>query len=171
MDSEALGNLIDRYAAALELYARQWTDAPEDVVQEAFMKLAEQRRYPSNPAAWLFRTVRNAAINAGIASRRRQRHEARAAAETPAWFQPLSSALQESAFDLESAQQALAGLPAEQREAIVAHIWAGLTFEQIGDLMGTSASSAHRHHQAGLVSLRERLGVSCPSNPKNPTSS
>ena len=45
------------------------------------MKLAAQPTTPLNPAAWLFRTVRNGAINAGIAKRRRRRHEAEAVAE------------------------------------------------------------------------------------------
>ena len=31
MDSDRLGRLIDQHAEALELYARQWTDAAEDV--------------------------------------------------------------------------------------------------------------------------------------------
>ena len=59
MDSDWLGQLVDRHAAALELFARQWCDTPEDVVQEAFVKLAPQRTLPENPAAWLFRVVRN----------------------------------------------------------------------------------------------------------------
>ena len=46
MDSDQLGRLIDQHAAALELYARQWSDAAEDVVQVAFLKLAQQGRSP-----------------------------------------------------------------------------------------------------------------------------
>ena len=64
MDHDWLGRLVDRHAAALELYARQWCDTPEDVVQEAFLKLAGQRPLPDKPAAWLFRVVRNGALNA-----------------------------------------------------------------------------------------------------------
>ncbi len=59
MESEWLRMLMDRLAAALELYARQWCDEPEDVVQEAFVKLTEQAATAFNPAAWLFRTVRH----------------------------------------------------------------------------------------------------------------
>ena len=62
MDSDWLGGLVDRYAAALELYARQWCHAPEDVVQEAFLKLVAQRPPPDQPAAWLFKVVRNGAV-------------------------------------------------------------------------------------------------------------
>jgi RNA polymerase sigma factor (sigma-70 family) len=165
MDSERLGMWIDRLAAALELYARQWCDEPEDVVQEAFVKLASQPATPLNPAAWLFRTVRNRAINAGIAKRRRRRHEAEAAAEVPAWFDTELTARTGAAVDPESAQAALAVLPLEQREIIVAHLWGGLPFDEIGDLAGVSTSSTHRLYQAGLTALREHLGVPCQTNP------
>ncbi|MHB1557554.1 MAG: RNA polymerase sigma factor, partial [Isosphaeraceae bacterium] len=63
MDPDDLGRLIDRHADSLRLYARQWTDMADDVVQEAFLSLARQRAEPENPAAWLFRAVRNGAIN------------------------------------------------------------------------------------------------------------
>lgn len=166
MDSEQLGRLIDRLAGALELYARQWCDEPEDVVQEAFVRLAGQRQCLLNPDAWLFKAVRNGAINAGIARRRRRRHEAEAGTPPSAWFETDPSA---SALDAESAQSALSTLPAETREIIVARIWGGLTFEQIAEVAGISSSSAHRLYQAGLAALRERLGVLCRTSPSRPT--
>jgi len=158
MDPDRLAGLIDRHAAALVLYARQWCALPEDVVQEAFVKLAAEPS-PLCPAAWLFRAVRNGAINAGIAGRRRQRHEAEAAARTPVWFEADPMGRHESPVDPEAAQAALAALPEAQREVIVAHLWGGLTFEQIAELVGTSASSAHRLYRAGLTALRDHLGV------------
>ena len=88
MDSERLGMLIERLAAPLELYARQWCDEAEDVVQEAFVKLAAQSAPPHNPAAWLFRTVRNGAINAGIASHRRRRTRPRPPPRFPPGSRP-----------------------------------------------------------------------------------
>jgi RNA polymerase sigma-70 factor (ECF subfamily) len=164
MDSELLGSLVDRLAAALELYARQWCDEPEDVVQEAFVKLAAQPQPPRNATAWLFRAVRNGAINAGIAGQRRRRHETEAAALATAWFGTSAPAGQDTAIDAESAQSALAALPIDQREVIVARLWGGLTFDQIADVAGSSASSAHRLYHAGLLALRERLGVPCRPN-------
>jgi DNA-directed RNA polymerase specialized sigma24 family protein len=79
--------LVDRYAAALELYARQRCDPPEDVVQEALVELALQRPMPDEPGAWLVRVVRNGAINAAQAARRRRRHEAQAADKVTIWFE------------------------------------------------------------------------------------
>ncbi|CAN5868881.1 hypothetical protein BH23PLA1_BH23PLA1_34060 [soil metagenome] len=162
MDPEQLGRLLDRHADALELYARQWCDTPEDVVQEAFVALAAQAREPENPAAWLFRVVRNGSINAANADRRRRRHEARVAAEAPPWFEPEPISINSNSLEPEQAERALRGLPIEQREIIVAHLWGGLTFEQAGALAGCSSSQAHRLYQAGLKTLRARLGVPCP---------
>ena len=161
MDSDWLGGLVDRYAAALELYARQWCHAPEDVVQEAFLKLVAQRPLPDQPAAWLFRVVRNGALNAALAARRRRHHEAEAAAEAVSWFQTDTEAAGPDSLDAEAASAALESLPLEQREAIVARLWGGLTFEQVGELSGCSASTAHRQYVAGLTMIRERLGVTC----------
>ena len=161
MDHDWLGRLVDRHAAALELYARQWCDTPDDVVQEAFLKLASQRSLPDKPAAWLFRVVRNGALNSALAARRRRRHETQAATGSTSWFQTDRSLTKPGSLDPETASAELRSLPLEQREVIVAHLWGGLTFEQIALVVGCSASSAHRLYCAGLARIRERLGVSC----------
>lgn len=153
--------MLDKHAAALVLYARAWCAAPEDVVQEAFVKLAAQRAVPDNVVAWLYRVVRNGALSAARAERRRRRHESAAASRAPAWFQPGEG----TGLDAQTAAAALQGLPPEQRETLVAHVWGGLTFEQIGTLTGVSSSTAHRRYLAGLSALRERLGTRCPNNP------
>lgn len=158
---ELLERLATEHAAALVLYARQWCGTPEDVVQEAFLKLVVQKAPPENPVPWLYRVVRNAALMANRANRRRQHHEAVAAARAPAWFVSPDIA----GLDAEATTAALRSLPPEQSEVIVARIWGGLTFEQIGAVAGCSAATAHRAYVAGLSALRERLGVSCPNRP------
>ena len=164
MDPELLGRLVDQHAAALVLYARQWCDVPEDVVQDAFVKLVAQRRPPENPAAWLYGVVRNTARQASRSDQRRRRHEATAAGRAPAWL----TAPDGSALDAEEAAAALRSLPIDQREVIVAHLWGGLTFEQVGALAGCSSSTAHRLYGTGLTALRERLGDRCPGKPLIP---
>jgi RNA polymerase sigma factor (sigma-70 family) len=159
MGPELLGRLVDRHAAALVLYARQWCAAPEDVVQEAFLKLVSQRTPPDNPVPWLYRVVRNAAVSAARTERRRQRHEAAAAAQAPAWFADAEA----EGLDAAAATAALQALPLEEREVIVAHLWGGLTFEQIAEVAGCSTSTAHRRYAAGLANLRERLQLPCPN--------
>jgi RNA polymerase sigma-70 factor (ECF subfamily) len=161
MGPELLGRLFDEHAAALVLYARQWCATPEDVVQEALLKLVAQKKPPDRLVPWLYRVVRNGAISAARSSKRRRHHEAFAAARTAAWFVPAEA----SGIDGATASDALQTLPLEQREAIVAHLWGGLTFEQIGEVAGASSSTAHRWYMAGLSALREKLGVICPPKP------
>lgn len=163
MGPEQLGQLIDTHGPALILFARQSCDAPEDVVQVAFLKLSQQRPVPDQPVAWLYRAVSNGAISAGRAARRRQRHERQAASASPTWFAPTEAAR----LDAATATQMLAELPLDERQAIVAHLWGGLTFEQIGPLIGTSPATAHRRYLAGLSSLRIRLEEPCPTPRKN----
>ena len=45
MEPDQLGDLIDRLASALELYARQWCDTPEDVVQACVERLCSLNGY------------------------------------------------------------------------------------------------------------------------------
>jgi RNA polymerase sigma-70 factor (ECF subfamily) len=165
MGPDYLGRLMDEHAAALVLYARQWCSAPEDVVQEAFVKLATQKPSPDHPAAWLYRVVRNRAISAARAEKRRRRHEGIAAARAPVWFRAADGAR----LDAATATAALTDLPAEQRETIIAHLWGGLTFEQIGELSGSSSSTAHRWYTAGLTALRQKLEAPCPRKSTAPS--
>jgi RNA polymerase sigma-70 factor (ECF subfamily) len=156
MGPEQLAELVNRHAAALGLYARQWCSAPDDVVQTAFLKLARQATPPDNVLPWLYRVVRNGAIDAARAARRRQKYEARAAERNPDWFLPPDDP---TGLDARAAAAALAELPVEVREVMVAHLWGGLTFEQIADAVGGSATTAYRRYAAGLDLLRDRLGV------------
>jgi RNA polymerase sigma-70 factor (ECF subfamily) len=162
MSPTELARLIDVHAASLVLCARQWCDEPEDVVQEAFVKLVRQSRPPLETVAWLYRVVRNGAIDAAKMARRRQRRES-AAARPVRWFvEPEIDGL-----DAQAAVAALERLDADRREVIVARHWGGLSFEQIADVVGCSASTAFRRYTAGVEDLRQQLGVSCPNRSLN----
>jgi RNA polymerase sigma factor (sigma-70 family) len=148
---EELGRLYRVYAPALRLYVRQWPHAGEDLVQDAFVKLAQQAPLPEQVLPWLYRVVRNGALAAGRGEVRRRRRQDRASAPE-AWFVAADDQL-----DGREATRLLAELPLEQREVIVARIWGGLTFEEVARLAGCSLPTAHRRYQAGLAALRERL--------------
>lgn len=157
---EELGRLYREYAPALRLYARQWPEGDEDLVQDAFVKLAQQSPAPEQALPWLYRVVRNGALAAGRgAARRRRRQDKVSAAE--AWF-----AAADDRLDGREATRLLAELPLEQREVVVARIWGGLTFEELARLAGCALPTAHRRYQAGLAALRERLeGPWTPTTP------
>ena len=154
---QLLGRLLDEHARPLALLARQWCDSPEDVVQEAVLRLVQQRTPPDNAVLWLYRVVRNLAISAARRERRRRRREASVARMSQSWFMPSD----DDRLDARAAAQAMQALPVEQREAIVARIWGGLTFEEVAQVTDCSASAAHRRYQAGLSALREMLGEPC----------
>ena len=159
---ETLGQLYRQYAPALLLYARQWPGQAEDVVQEAFVKLAQQNPPPEQIVAWLYRVVRNAALqNSRMAARRRRRESVASAAE--AWFVTVDDQL-----DAREATRLLTELPLELRETVVARIWGGLIFEEIADLTGCSLATAHRRYQAALKMLRERLERQCAADHPQP---
>jgi RNA polymerase sigma factor (sigma-70 family) len=162
VDQEQLLRLLDEHGPALVLYAQQWCDGPEDVVQEAFLRLMRERPAPDNVVGWLYRVVRNQAITTSRTSARRARHAERLAHERPAWFETES----DSALDAAEAVAALESLPIDLREVIVLRVWSGLAFEEIAELIGKSTSTAHRKYEAGLTALRQNWSVSCQNQKK-----
>jgi RNA polymerase sigma-70 factor (ECF subfamily) len=102
--------------------------------------------------------VRNAALDGGKLARRRQRRET-AVARPLRWF--VESEVE--GLDAAMAVAALQRLPPDQREAIVARLWGGLSFEEIAAVAGCSASTAFRRYEAGIAALREELRVPCQS--------
>ena len=150
---EFLGRLIDQHGAALRLYAAQLCDSPDVVVQDALVELAGCRETPERPLAWLYRAVRFRAMTARRSAKRRWRHEQEAAKQRP----PMLDGPTIGHIGAETVIAALQSLPENQREVVVAHVWGGLTFEQIGRVTGTSGSTANRRYQAAVVAIRENL--------------
>ena len=112
IDPERLGRLFDDHAGSLVLFARQWCNAPDDIVQDAFMALARQSVVPERVVPWLYRVVRNGAIAAARQTGRRRRREARAAnteaVNSAPWF-----AITDDHIDAARASQLLADLDGE----------------------------------------------------------
>lgn len=158
-----LARLLDDHGASLLLYARGWCQAPEDVVQDAFLELIRRRKPPDNVVAWLYRVVRNRAVSHSRSTRRRIAREKRAAA-SEAWFQANQGQL-----DAQDATDALSALPLELREVVVARIWGSLTFAEIAQLIDTSLSTAQRRYEQGIRQLQARLERSCTTNLRRTT--
>lgn len=155
-----LATLVDQHAARLVLYARQICNDPEDVVQEAFLTFIEQPDTPEYVTAWLFRVVRNRALDRVRAADRRNRKHQEHATRTETW---LTSTL-DSQLDAETVTEALKELDTDLREIITARIWGELSFEHIAELIGISSSTAHRRYAEGLQLLRTAMGATCPKN-------
>ena len=155
-DLEQLAHRVIERAAGLTLYARQWlADAAsaEDVVQEALACLLAQHPPPEDPIAWMFRAVRNGAIDQARSSARRRRREQAVAESRHEWFESAADTL----IDARDAQAALAALPPVSREIVVLRIWSDLSFAQVADVMGMSLSTVHDRYTAALRQMRTRM--------------
>ena len=158
VDAALIAELFDRHAAALEFYAAQRTSAPQDCVQEAFLELARQDSSPVDPGAWLFRVVRNRAVNAARAEHRRAAHEETAALRQAATRR---TADPEDAAEIEDLLQLLTD---GQREVVVLRIWGQLSWQEIAEVSGSSRSASHRNYVQALEQLRKHLEPpSCPT--------
>jgi RNA polymerase sigma-70 factor (ECF subfamily) len=159
MELRRLTEQIAPRSAGLCLYARQWLDAAaaEDVVQQALVSLLSMSTVPTDPVAWMYRVVRNAALDEAKARRRRRTRE-RESAQVE-WFMPTTDGV----LDAATAQRALQHLPAEFREVILLRIWGELGFASIASVLGCSVSTAHSRYAAALSALRIRLEKSCPN--------
>ena len=154
---ELLTRLLDEHGGALVLYAQQWCDTPEDVVQEALLRLVRQAAAPENVVGWVYRVVRNGAISASRSARRREHREAAAAQRGEPWFNPS----QAERLDADTATAALKRLSIEQREVIVARVWGELTFEQITGVPQAMASRMGRPNPSYRLGKRNtRAAVS-----------
>jgi RNA polymerase sigma-70 factor (ECF subfamily) len=158
-DLERLTAAVAERAAGLTLYARQWLEAAaaEDVVQEALVRLLAQRRPPDKPIAWMYRVVRNAAIDAARSTARRRQREESVARSRREWLE----ARPESLLDAEVAEQALRQLAPDLRQVVVLRIWGELGFAEIADIMQLSVSTVHGRYASALSQLRIALEKPC----------
>jgi RNA polymerase sigma-70 factor (ECF subfamily) len=158
---ERLRHFYESSRAELFMYALSITREPqsaEDAVQTAFCAVLRQKRPPLELRPYLFRCIRNAAIDA---LHRSAREEAQAAPlfEREASPDPGLPALVE---DL------LAQLPADQRETIVLKTYAGLTLREIAEAREVSINTAASWYRRGLERLRE-LMEEVPNGPHRKT--
>ena len=156
-----VSQLLDAHVRGLVLYARQWDAAnAEDIVQEAFLRLLSETPLPDSPKAWLYRVVRNLAIDQVRRAKKISHH-----ADIGSWFEPVAA--DEVAADLRAAEKiateldltnALEQLPPDIREIIISKVWGNLNFREIAALTGRPISSVHHDYQQGIRLLRKLLG-------------
>jgi RNA polymerase sigma-70 factor (ECF subfamily) len=150
-----LAELLDRHANPLRLFAAQWSNSPDDCVQEAFVQIAAQTVAPDKPIAWLYQVVRRRALNDLRSSKRRIDREQNVARVDFSDANPADRMLLDE--EQRQIQKTLDRLPAESREIIVLRIWSGLKWKEIGDLTGCSTSAAQRRFVAALELMKESL--------------
>jgi RNA polymerase sigma factor (sigma-70 family) len=157
LSAEQIAALVERHAVPLQIWLGRSCAAAEDVVQEAFCRLAVLDLVPERTAAWLYRVVRNLADNQRVMDRRRIAREKSTASTEAVDDDPAGRLIQDEMIDVVSR------LDDALREVITARIWGQLTFEEIGVLCGISTATASRRYRDALIELRRRMGVSCPT--------
>jgi RNA polymerase sigma-70 factor (ECF subfamily) len=144
---------LDEHGAALLLFARQHVASladAEDVVQDAFVRFWRSRTRVRRPLSYLYSCVRTAALDLRRSVHRRKQRESLAARPAgDVWFDTEVG----QADRREAIQRGLAGLPVQQREALVMHTWGGATFEQIGEALGVSSKTAAARYRDAVDSL------------------
>jgi RNA polymerase sigma factor (sigma-70 family) len=141
--------IYEAKAAALILYGRALGlshGEAEDVLQETFMNLMQKVSPPEQPEHYCIRSFRNRALNHRRGLWRRLTREL----ESRRWFEKSES---ETPFE-QAAMRCLSELPPDQREVIVLKIWHQYTFEEIGQLLGTSPNTVAGRYRYGLQKLR-----------------
>ena len=141
------------------LFARQYVPTradAEDVVQNAFVRFWRSRSVARDPLPYLYKCIRNGALEWRRShGRRRAREDAasRDAANRESMFDRSAELVEQVEF----IERALAELPPEQREVLVLKIWQGLTFSQIGAAIDIPANTAASRYRYGLAAMRRQL--------------
>lgn len=148
-DAQSIAELVDRYAAALRALAGKWSNSPEDLVQEAFCRLVEQRQPPHNAGPWLFQVVRNLARDEARRTRRRKTRETDSARPEAVDADPAVGA------EARDAAALVEWLAPEMYEVIVMRLWGGLTLQETAEACGLSVATTHRRYHQALEELRQ----------------
>lgn len=131
----------------------------EEVLQTVYLKIIQGKavfRGQCKLQTWLFAVIRNTAISerrkqllrglTAVVVMRPQSH-----LEAPAQIEFERSEMQQRF------QEALARLPARQRETLHLVVYQDLSLSEAAEVMGISVGSARRHYERGKKRLREAL--------------
>ena len=148
---------LREHGPKLLAFACQWVNCraeAEDVFQEAFVRFWQTRESVREPLLYLYRCVRNAALDRARSAERRERHE-RAAAP------PAGAPLPEAPLDQRERErkinEAVAKLPPQEREVVALRSVERMTFEQIGKILSLPRSTAHALFGSAMRRLEHEL--------------
>lgn len=156
-DPDAFEALVRRHQAAVYRVALRMLGSEadaQDATQESFVRAwrgLERFRRESAVSTWLYRIVTRRCLDA-IAARRPT--EALHQIELDAGVDCADTA--EQSERLRAVTRAIAGLPGEQRAALVLREFEGLSYDQLADVLNTSVPAVKgRIHRARLAVLKQ----------------
>jgi RNA polymerase sigma factor (sigma-70 family) len=155
---EAFAALVQRHLDLVYSAARRQTQSTalaEDVTQAVFLKLSQHagQLKPDTPLpAWLYVTTRHAAIDL-LRQESRRRTREQTAAEIHAMHTAPSAWTQlEPLLD-----EAMAALPAPDRDALLHRYFANKSLREVGAALGTNEDTAQKRVSRALDQLRTLL--------------
>jgi RNA polymerase sigma-70 factor (ECF subfamily) len=161
-DREAFGQLVSRHRDAVYRFAVRWLADPDqalDVAQDVFVRAFDGLkgyRGDSRFRTWLFSITLNAARSVARKHKRRGEVRLNTGAEFPdIRTPPDAKAARADAYARAAAE--LSELPEKQRGAVTLRIYEGLSFKEIGEIIGCSEGSARVNYHHGIQKLRETL--------------
>jgi len=132
-------------------------DRAEDAIQEAFVRLFRSRLRPRNLKAYVFRAVRNAALDQ--LRRDGSFSDKLTDIDLAGLFDP-EPGPEDSAVGREFQRHvamALASLSPNERETIVNHLYGGLTFREISKVQDAPLGTVTAWYRRGLERMRTFL--------------
>lgn len=151
------------HRAALLSYAAQITGSradAEDVVQDAYIRIMGQIAADSaeprpirNPAAYLYKVVRNLCLDRG--RRARTREDDTPAAAGIAWSTPEHDALIRD--EVRRVERALGRLPERTRQAFELHRLHGYTLQETARVLNVSVPRIHQLVRAAMTECAREL--------------
>lgn len=146
------GQALLGFVRRLGLSDAQAADAVQDVLLRLWAELVAGRSI-EQPKAWAFRAIYRLAMDQHRLQRRIGAIAARLGRSDAVWDDRARDAGDRVAVWAEVAR-----LPERQRHVIYLRYRADLTFEQVGSVMGITASAARSHATQATATLRRRLG-------------
>jgi RNA polymerase sigma-70 factor (ECF subfamily) len=161
-DTEGAAELFERYAPALLRFTdRMLSDraSAEEVTQEVFVKVisrAHQYDGRAGVASWLFAIAANACRDRRRRDRRAPVVPLEAAPEPRDGSEGVEAALA-SSQRRRAVREALAGLSAEQREALVLARYHGMPYAEIARTLGISVGAVKTRIFRAVETLKARF--------------
>ena len=146
------GQALFGFVRRLGLSDAQAADAVQDVLLRLWAELVAGRSI-EQPKAWVFRAIYRLAMDQHRLQRRIGAITERLGRTGAAWDDTAREAGDRVAVWAEVDR-----LPERQRHVLYLRYRADLTFEQIGSVMGITASAARSHATQATATLRRRLG-------------
>jgi RNA polymerase sigma-70 factor (ECF subfamily) len=162
-DPSRFGAIFDRHATVLHRYLirRVGVDEADGMVGELFL-IAFERRASFDVTArsarpWLYGIATNLVARRQRAEARRLRATARLAGRTPRSSMAADADIEslDAADRWQQVADALAAIPAPERDALLLHAWEGLSYDEVADALGIPVGTVRSRLNRARRHVRE----------------